>query len=255
MITGFFGKNLITLDETDSTNNYVKKIAMEGAPEGTLVIAKKQTAGRGRLGRKWISQDESGIWMSFLLRPDIKPENASMITLICALALWKAIDQVCELKTSIKWPNDIVFNGKKVSGILTEMSADTTQINYVVAGVGINVKLKEYDEEINSIATSIENETGKEVNRDLLIDRFGDIFAEYYRSFEKQQDLSFMKDEYNRQLVNVNNKVKITDGDNSYVATAIGIDNQGELIVRDENGTLKKVRCGEVSVRGIYGYV
>lgn len=254
-MTGFFGKNLITLDETDSTNNYVKKIAMEGAPEGTLVIAKRQTAGRGRLGRKWVSQDESGIWMSFLLRPDIKPENASMITLICALALQKAIDEVCELETDIKWPNDIVFNGKKISGILTEMSADTLQINYVVAGVGINVEPKEYDEEINKIATSIKKETGKEVDRDLLIGRFGDIFAGYYREFQRNQNLLFMRDEYNRHLVNVNNKVKITDGDSAYVATAIGIDEQGELMVKDENGMLKKVRCGEVSVRGIYGYV
>lgn len=253
--TRFFGKNVVFFEETDSTNNVIKKLAEEGAEHGTLAVCEIQTAGRGRRGRSWSSPKGSGIWMSFLLRPGIEPEAASMLTLVTAMAACKAISVKTDINPVIKWPNDIVANGKKICGILTEMSAEVDWIHYVVVGIGINVNTESFPEDISKVASSIRMETGKRINRSSLIAAFGEAFEEYYELFLKTQDMSLLKEEYNSHLANLNNKVKIMDASGEYTGTSQGINNQGELLVTDDNGILHVVRSGEVSVRGVYGYV
>ena len=132
------GKNILYFDETDSTNTEIKKAAEKDAPHGTLAVADYQSMGKGRRGRSWAAPHGVGIWMSLLLRPELPPTCASMLTLVAALAVADGIREVCDLEAKIKWPNDIVVNGKKVCGILTEMSTELECINYIVTGIGIN---------------------------------------------------------------------------------------------------------------------
>lgn len=242
-------------DEVDSTNNVIKKMAEEGANHGTVVVAESQSAGRGRIGRAWISPKGTGIWMSLLLRPMIKPESASMLTLVAALAVRGAIETMTGAACLIKWPNDLVLNGRKICGILTEMNAQVDRINYVVVGIGINVNMESFPEELTNTASSLYIETGRKFTRRKIIDEFCKVFEKYYDVFLQTEDLSRLYEEYNGCLANYNNQVKILDTKESYVGVSQGINQFGELIVMDESGKLQIVRSGEVSVRGIYGYV
>lgn len=168
-------------DKTDSTNNQAKLAAEKNAPDGTLFVAECQTGGRGRRGKTWESPAGSGIWMSLLLRPDISPESASMLTLVLAVAMVDAInEEVQDAKCYVKWPNDIVLNNRKISGTLTEMSAEMDSIHYVVIGIGINVNTTDFDESIKDMATSIYLGTGKKVKRSNIIAAFSHSFKKYY---------------------------------------------------------------------------
>lgn len=252
------GSRLVFLEETDSTNNQAKLLAAEGAAHGTLVVADRQTAGRGRRGRSWESPLGTGIFMSLILKPSFMPEHASMLTLVAALAVSRAVEEVTGLETWIKWPNDLVVNKKKVTGILTEMSADMGEIHYVVLGVGINVNMTEFPEEIRETATSLYLEAGREVDRAALIAAFLKCFEEEYEKFEKTEDLSLLQEEYNNRLINRGKEVKILDPahlEGGYRGFAQGIDSQGGLMVEKKNRELETITSGEVSVRGVYGYV
>lgn len=253
--TKFWGQELVFFEETDSTNNVIKKMAEEGAPEGQLAIAEIQTGGRGRRGRSWSSPKGSGIWMSFLLRPQIDPMKASMLTIVAAMAAREAVAECSNVEAYIKWPNDIVVNGHKICGILTELSAEMHMINYVVIGVGINVNTTEFPEEIKDTASSLFIETGKKCSRSRIIAAFGSAFEKYYELFLKNENLSDIVNDYDRYLVNINRKVKIIENSSELIATAEGINEEGELLVTDDAGNRHVVRTGEVSVRGIYGYV
>lgn len=253
--TKFWGQTTVYYDEIDSTNNAIKRLAEDNGKEGLLAVAEIQTAGKGRRGRNWVSPKGIGVWMSFLLRPQILPSNASMLTLVSAMAVRKAVEKVSGLNTAIKWPNDIVISGKKICGILTEMSAELDWINYVVVGIGINVNTTEFPDEISNVATSIFLECNEKISRSQLIAEFGSAFEEYYDKFLKTQDLSLLIDEYNANLANMDNKVKILEPSGEYEGISKGINEFGELIVIDNEGNEKIVRSGEVSVRGIYGYV
>ncbi|MGN0512775.1 MAG: biotin--[acetyl-CoA-carboxylase] ligase [Lachnospiraceae bacterium] len=250
-----WAREIYYYDEVDSTNNVAKKLAEDGAPHGTLVITEMQTAGKGRRGRNWSSPKGSGIWMTFILRPQIGPDRASMLTLVSAMAVQKAIENETGLKAVIKWPNDIVVNGKKVCGMLTEMSAEPEWINYVVVGIGINANTKKFPEEIADVATSLSIELGRDITRSNLVAGFGAAFEGYYDRFIKNGDMSDLMDEYNKNLANLDNKVKILDPKGEYTGISKGINKEGELLVTDEDGNERIVRSGEVSVRGIYGYV
>lgn len=250
-----WAREIYYYDEVDSTNNVAKKLAEDGAPHGTLVITEMQTAGKGRRGRNWSSPKGSGIWMTFILRPQIGPDRASMLTLVSAMAVQKAIENETGLKAVIKWPNDIVVNGKKVCGMLTEMSAELEWINYVVVGIGINTNTKKFPEEIADVATSLSIELGRDITRSNLVAGFGAAFEGYYDRFIKNGDMSDLMDEYNKNLANLDNKVKILDPKGEYTGISKGINKEGELLVTDEDGNERIVRSGEVSVRGIYGYV
>lgn len=253
--TKYWGQETMFFEEVDSTNNVAKKMAEEGAPHGRLVIAENQNAGKGRRGRTWSSPEGTGIWMTFILRPQISPQAASMLTLVAAMAVRQAIYLETGLETVIKWPNDIVAGGKKICGILTEMSAELEWINYVVVGVGINANIRKFPDEISDKATSLILETGRTVDRSRMVSAYGNAFEEYYNRFLETGNLALLKDEYNSSLANFHNQVRVLDTAGEFVGISKGINDVGELVVTDDEGTERIVRSGEVSVRGIYGYV
>lgn len=238
----------------DSTNKKAKELAAAGAEHGTLVTADAQQAGIGRRGRSWSSEKGTGIYMSMLLRPRIATDKASMLTLVAALAVESAIAETLQCQPMIKWPNDIVLNKKKICGILTEMTLNGTEIDYVVIGIGINANNKEFPEEIVQTASSLFLELNEKIDIELLITEVWNRFAVYYELFLETEDLTLLKEEYEKALVNKEEKVKVLDPLGEYIGVARGITNTGELIV-DTEGEIRYVSSGEVSVRGIYGYV
>ena len=254
MKTRWAGRNILYYETTDSTNLRIRQAGDEGAPHGTLAVADSQTAGRGRRGRTWESPAGSSIYMSVLLRPDIAPNKASMLTLVMALSVAEGIQQ-CIPIIQIKWPNDIIVNGKKLVGILTEMSAQVDYINHVTVGVGVNVNMTAFPEEIADTATSLCLECGHAVKRAPLIAAVMERLEENYEIFLETEDLSGLMERYSALLVNRDRDVRIIGEKETYQAHAIGIDRTGELIVRREDGTMEKIYAGEVSVRGVYGYV
>ncbi len=253
--TSWAGCDVLYFPETDSTNTRAKRLGDEGAVHGTLVAADRQTGGKGRRGRRWESPAGSSIYMSILLRPDIPPDQAPMLTLVMAQSTAEAIRIRTGEEALIKWPNDIVINGKKVCGILTEMSTEIQWINHVVIGVGINVNTEYFPEELTETATSIYLESGGKQQRSGLIAEVLKQFERYYAMFLETGNLSAMQEEYNRLLVNRNREVKVLEPGNEYNGYAIGINETGELLIRTEDGQIREVYAGEVSVRGIYGYV
>ncbi len=252
---GLIGNRVVYFEETDSTNTRAKALAEEGAPEGTLVVAEKQNAGKGRRGRGWSSPPGSGIWMSVILRPDMEPSRASMLTLVAALGVSEGISRVTGIMPGIKWPNDLVLSGKKICGILTEMTTELDSIQYVVIGMGINVNTDEFPTEIRDRASSLYLESGRTWKRGSLIGAMAHAMGEYYEEFLKVKDLSLLKEEYEKGLVNLNRRVTVLAREGAWDGICRGIDSQGELLVERENGDVRQVLSGEVSVRGIYGYV
>lgn len=242
-------------DEVDSTNTRVKILGEKGAPHGTLVVADRQNAGKGRRGRSWSSPAGSSIYMSILLKPEFAPSQASMLTLLMAYSAAKALREKTQEDVVIKWPNDLVLNKKKICGILTEMSAEIDYINYVVIGPGINVNTEEFPEEIANTATSLYLETGMRFRRAELIAAIMETFEIYYEEFCEAGNLSPIAEEYNKILVNVGRQVRIMEPGHEYDAMSLGINEMGELQVEKENGSRESIFAGEVSVRGIYGYV
>lgn len=255
MSSKWAGKNLLFFEKVDSTNNMVRTLAEQGAPEGTLAVAANQTAGKGRRGRSWSAPEGTSIAMSILLRPEFPPERASMLTLVMAMAIARGIREMTGLDARIKWPNDIVADGKKLCGILTEMSTEMEYIRYVVIGVGINVSMKEFPEELKQKATSLELCLGRPVKRAPLIDACMRAFEEYYEKYLQTLDLSLLQEEYNRELVNVGREVTVLAPAGDYTGVSHGINREGELVVELAGGEIRNVVSGEVSVRGVYGYV
>lgn len=242
-------------DEITSTNQYAKRIGEEGAPEGTLVVADEQTQGKGRSGRVWSTPHGTAIAMTLLIRPKLPPASISMVTLVMGLAVARACRELYHLPVGIKWPNDVVIHGKKLCGILTELSAEMMSVNYVVIGTGINVNVKEFPEEIQKTATSIALELGHETGRAELIASCMEYFEVYYEKFIQAGDLSPLMEEYNELLLNRDQKVRVLEPGREYTGTALGINQNGELLVVREDGSRTAVYAGEVSVRGVYGYV
>ena len=252
--TTWAGQEIYYYDVTDSTNIRAKELAEEGHPGGTLVVADRQEAGRGRRGRSWDSPSGTGIFMTLLLKPEMNPNHASMLTLVAAMAVARAISKCAGTEALIKWPNDIVIGGKKICGILTEMSAQFDFINHIVIGIGINVHNEHFPEEIAETAGSILLQTGKRIRRAELIEQILEQFEHYYAIFMETEDLSGLVKEYNSILVNMNKSVRVLDPKEPFEGKAMGITKKGELIV-DTWESRKMVSSGEVSVRGLYGYV
>ena len=253
--TKWAGTQVAFFEETDSTNNEIRRLAEQGAPHGTLAVAERQLGGKGRRGRVWTSPAGVGIWMSMLLRPQIDPMAASMLTLVMALSTRRGIEKATGLKSEIKWPNDLVLNKKKICGILTEMSAQIDYINYVVIGTGINVNQMEFPEEIAEIATSLAIEMGHPVNRAKVVAAVLEAFEEDYEKFLEAGDLSGLKEAYEAVLANKDQPVRVLDPKEPFEGVALGITPTGELRVQKEDGTIAEVHSGEVSVRGLYSYV
>ena len=251
--TKWAGKTVHFARETDSTNLWIKRLAKEGAPEGTLALAEFQSAGRGRLGRSWEVPEGTSVMMSILLRPKFEPQYAPMLTLVMGMAVAKAVKKL-GFDVSIKWPNDVVVSHKKICGILTEMGVRDGKIDYAVIGVGINVNIREFPEEMADKATSLYLESGKEFDRSQIPGLVMEAFEKYYEKFAATCDLSGLKEEYESILANYNQPVRVLAKE-PYEGVARGITDGGELLVEKTDGTIVAVSAGEVSVRGLYSYV
>ena len=250
-----FGDEILHYDIIDSTNSEAKRLCEKEVVHGRLIVADRQTVGRGRRGREWVSSSDDGIWMSYVIKPSMGPYEASALTLIAAMAVSKAILKTTGLKTDIKWPNDVVCHGRKLSGILTEMQSENDRVKYVVIGIGINVNNEEFPKELCDVATSVYIESGYKAVKSDIIKHVSIYLEQYYNEFVKTCDMTGLKDEYEALLVNSGKQVYVDDGEQVREYIAIGINKQGELVVKDNEGLIKEVRAGEVSVRGIYGYV
>ena len=248
------GNSLIYYPSTGSTNIDAKRAAEDGAPEGTLVVTDCQNTGRGRRGRDWSSPQGCNLYFTLLLRPDCSPDQACMLTLVMALAVAEAVNEL-GLEAGIKWPNDIVLSGKKICGILTEMSAEPDYIHYVVIGCGINVNQEEFPSEISRTATSLRLEKGEKISRSALLVSVMDHFEEAYGAFRKTWDLTELLPSYHRFLLNKDARVRVLDPKGEFDGIARGINEKGELLVETEQNGIVNVYAGEVSVRGVYGYV
>ena len=251
--TKWAGKTVHFARETDSTNLWIKRLAKEGAPEGTLALAEFQSAGRGRLGRSWEVPEGTSVMMSILLRPKFESQYAPMLTLVMGMAVAKAVKKL-GFDVSIKWPNDVVVSHKKICGILTEMGVRDGKIDYAVIGVGINVNIREFPEEMADKATSLYLESGREFDRNQIPGLVMEAFEEYYEKFAATCDLSGLKEEYESILANYNQPVRVLAKE-PYEGVARGITDGGELLVEKTDGTIVAVSAGEVSVRGLYSYV
>lgn len=251
--TKWAGKTAHFARETDSTNLWIKRLAKEGASEGTLALAEFQSAGRGRLGRSWEVPEGTSVMMSILLRPKFEPQYAPTLTLVMGMAVAKAVKNL-GFDVSIKWPNDVVVSHKKICGILTEMGVRDGKIDYAVIGVGINVNIREFPEEMADKATSLYLESGKEFDRSQIPGLVMEAFEEYYEKFAATCDLSGLKEEYESILANYNQPVRVLAKE-PYEGVARGITDGGELLVEKTDGTIVAVSAGEVSVRGLYSYV
>ncbi len=251
--TKWAGKTVHFARETDSTNLWIKRLAKEGAPEGTLALVEFQSAGRGRLGRSWEVPEGTSVMMSILLRPKFEPQYAPTLTLVMGMAVAKAVKKF-GFDVSIKWPNDVVVSHKKICGILTEMGVRDGKIDYAVIGVGINVNIREFPEEMADKATSLYLESGREFDRSQIPGLVMEAFEEYYEKFAATCDLSGLKEEYEGILANYNQPVRVLAKE-PYEGVARGITDGGELLVEKTDGTIVAVSAGEVSVRGLYSYV
>ena len=241
----------------DSTNNACKRLAAEGAPDGTVVLTDRQTAGRGRRGRTFVSPP-GGLYFSTILRPHAKPEALMHLTAMAAVAAARAVFAVSGVYPDIKWTNDLILNGRKLCGILTELSVEgeTGELQYVVAGIGFNVSQREEDfvGEVSKIATSILRETGRLISRAELSAAMIEELDALYTALRSGETSGYL-DEYRRRCVTIGREVQLLWQDTKEKVTALDVDEEFGLIVRRENGTVETVRTGEVSVRGLYGYV
>ncbi|HEX3028318.1 MAG TPA: biotin--[acetyl-CoA-carboxylase] ligase [Clostridia bacterium] len=263
--TEVIGKRILRLDSIDSTNNYAKKKASEGCEDGTAVIAETQTSGRGRLGREWNSSDKKGIWMSVILKPDIAPEEAQIITLAASVAVVKAVKSVTGIDTAIKWPNDVILDGKKVCGILTEMNTEIDRINYIVVGIGVNVNHEKADfpEELRDKAVSLKMFSKDDMDsKKVLCENYERNMIITSILFELEQKYSKIKKGFFRDIVEewklysatIGKEVRVISRNSEYIGVAIDVAPDGKLIVRCSDGETREVASGEISVRGIMGY-
>ncbi len=243
------GRNIVYMSRLDSTNEEAKRRA--DMSDGTLFIAERQESGKGRLGRQWESPRGGGIWMSLLLKPDMPLGSVSEITLAAGLAVCRAVG----CGAMIKWPNDIVVGSRKICGILTEMSAepDTGSINYVVCGMGVNVNIKSFPEELLVKATSLFIETGEKHDRDMIAARILNEFEPVYELLCRK-GFGAIREEYARMCITLDKEVRVIYRKNETTGRAVGIDENGALLVDAKEGRIS-VSSGEVSVRGMYGYV
>ncbi len=254
---GIENYEVVYMDTVDSTNTFAMQNADQDRlckAERALIIADEQSAGKGRLGRSFESGKNKGIYATLVVRPDKKTYEVANITLIVALAVVKAFDSLGVTGTLIKWPNDVILGGKKLCGILTEMKNDGNKVRFVAIGIGINVDNEEFTEELMDKATSVYMATGKRIERKLILSTVVDEFERVYDMYLKCADLAFMMDEYNARLVNVRGEVVVDIAGVRQRATQLGIDANGALkVIMD--GEEKSVTSGEVSVRGVLGYV
>lgn len=250
-------EHVIVLDSIDSTNNYLKILGGQGAADGTVAMSDEQTGGRGRQGKSFASPKGVGLYYSLLLRPDCAPAEVSHMTAMVAVATCDAIEAAAGVRPGIKWTNDIILNGKKLVGILTEMSVEweSGTLQYLVTGIGINCnhKISDFPPEVQEMATSLALELGHPVDRCLLA---AELTKALYRvSWEIVSGKQAWLERYRQDCITIGRQVQVIRGDSRRTGLATGIDENGGLIVRYDSGETGVVYSGEVSVRGLYGYI
>jgi BirA family biotin operon repressor/biotin-[acetyl-CoA-carboxylase] ligase len=245
LTTTYIGKEIHYFREVDSTNEVAKKLAMSGAPEGTVVIAESQRRGRGRRGKKWISP-LGGAWMSIILRPNTPPLNAPQLTFTAGVAAAKTMKEEYGLEVGIKWPNDILIENKKVCGILTEISTEIDVIDYIITGIGIdaNIDLNSLPPELRDTTTSIKSELSQDISRMKLVRKFLENFEGMYNKFNQGnfRDILNMWRKYSKTI---GSKVEIRKGTEIIKGEAVGVNSEGALILELKDGTLRKIISGE----------
>lgn len=246
--TNSLGHNVFSYDEVDSTNDQASRFAEDGGAEGTLVLAEAQRKGRGRLGREWVSLKQTGLWSSLVLKPQVHPSKVATLTLMAALAVVEAIEQVSGLQAQIKWPNDVYLNGKKVCGILSEMRSEPDQIRFVILGVGVNLNLTDFPEEIQSVATSVSAESGQTVSRVLFLCHYLETFEKLYTQFPG--NVADVIEQAKEKCLTLGNNVTIKVGDQTVEGKAIDLDETGALILEKQDGLREKIYSGDLQLIG-----
>lgn len=243
-------KEVYFYEQTDSTNNCIRKLAKEGKKEGVVAVAEIQTAGKGRRGKGWQSPKGTGIWMSMLLTPNITPPEAPVLTLLAGLAVCRAVRQQTGLTAMIKWPNDILISNKKICGILTELYAEMDSVHFVITGIGINVNTEVFPEELQKTATSLKIEKGETISRKNMIKAVIEEFEKIYLQYEKECSFLPFREEYKKYCINVGKELQVLSKQ-PFIAKGIDITEQGELLVQKQTGEKVVVFSGEVSIRNI----
>jgi len=243
------GRDIRVFQETTSTNDVIEKLARDGVPEGVVVFAESQTRGRGRMGRSWVSPSGKGLWFSILLRPGLAPQETTRLTVAAAAALCRAIEGQTGLKPGIKWPNDILFKGRKVAGILTEMQAEVDRVKYVILGIGVDVNFRreDYPASLQSVATSLLLESGDVVGRaDLAAAILQELNHDYLRICDGE--FPSVVDEWEGRCATLGRQVSITVGTRVIRGCAESLDQDGALLVRTQHGRLERVIGGDVTL-------
>jgi BirA family biotin operon repressor/biotin-[acetyl-CoA-carboxylase] ligase len=245
--TKIIGRDIQVFEQTTSTNDVIEKLARDGVKEGVVVFAESQTRGRGRLGRKWISPAHKGLWFSVLLRPDLRPQETTQLTVASATALRRAIQSETDLKPEIKWPNDILIRGKKVAGILTELSAEVDRVKHIILGIGVDVNLDagEFSAELKKTATSLKTETGESVSRaELAAAILRELDFDYSRICGGK--FSQVADEWEEHCATIGRNVTVHIGERKIRGRAESLDDDGALLLRSEHGRLERIMGGDV---------
>ena len=247
--TKSFGRNTLFLREVGSTNDLAKELAGYGAVEGTVVVAEKQTAGRGRLSRGWVSP-KGGLWFSVVLRPELKPAEAVGLVFMAGLAVAEVLHELYAVKAETKWPNDVLVKGRKVCGVLTEMNTTGEKVNYVTVGIGVNANFveKAFPEELRANATSLENELGRKVRLEELFKALLEKLENIYELFLKE-GFAPVLGKWKKYAGFLGCQVEVTSETEKLVGLALDVANDGALVVRLEDGTVKRVFVGNATLR------
>lgn len=246
---------LIWHNTIGSTNDEAKKLAAEGAPHGTVIIADHQTKGRGRMGRTFQSPGGKGIYLSVILRPNCNPGDLMHLTCAVAVAMCDAVETACGIRPGVKWINDLILHDRKLGGILTEMSLGTGgTVNYAVVGIGINCSQKtdDFPSELQDIAISLETALGRSVSRAALAAEMVKSLAQMAEALQSKKFM--LLDIYRSDCVTISKEVIVHTPTENLRGLALDVDSDGALVVRFEDGSIRAVQAGEVSVRGLYGY-
>ena len=247
--TRVVGRDIQVFEQTTSTNDVAEKLARDGVPEGAVVFAESQTKGRGRLGRKWQSPTRKGLWFSVLLRPKMRPQEATQLTVASATALRRAIRSVTGLSAEIKWPNDLLIRGKKVVGILTEMSAEVDRVRHLILGIGVDVNQNadEFPPELRPLATSLKLATGEALCRaELATAILRELDADYARI--NAGEFAAVADEWEAACVTIGRNVTVHAGNRQFSGRAEALDDDGALLIRTEHGHQERVTGGDVTL-------